>query len=117
MNSVREGLTRTLCCYLHQDWTMEFASEGEALGMIVRECAPEDVAAAASEIDGLILPATEEQLATALMDVGCYYYPPGDGNTYRNWLVHVRDLFASDRRGHPLRTVAIGAKRSEWASE
>lgn len=98
MNSLRESLTRTLGCYLHQDWMMEFASEGEALGMIVRECAPEDVAAAASEIDRLISSATEEQLATALMDVGCYYYPPGDGNTYRNWLVHARDVFASGSR-------------------
>ena len=98
MDAARESLDQTLGCYLHQDWRMEFASEGEAIAAILRECAPEDIAKAASEIDGLIAQATDQQLIEALADAGCYYHPPGDGLGHRDWLLRVRDRFAASDR-------------------
>lgn len=52
-----------LAAYLHQDWADEYLE---------------------SELD-------EEQLMEATVKLGIYYYPPGAGIMYREWL---RDLEA-----------------------
>ena len=101
MKSGRECLAQTLGCYLHQDWTAEFKSEGEAIGAILRECAPEDIVQAASEIDSLIRSASDQQLIDALADAGCYFHPPGGGLGHRDWLVNVRDRLLRATASHP----------------
>lgn len=92
------GLRKTLGCYLNQDWTLEFATEDDALAAILRECNTGEVSTAISELDLLLASPSDATLSQALEGAGCYFYPPGAGTTYREWLSQVRDAMAAKVR-------------------
>jgi hypothetical protein len=78
--------------YFHQDWPYDYGSDGEpSFETIVRHFKarnpPRTVSQATEELEQFLkLPLGEDELDEILGKLGSYYYAPGLGMTYRQWL-------------------------------
>jgi hypothetical protein len=81
-----------LAAYLHQDWADEYDNVWEAVRNFCSDQSVDEVRRSADQVHALIRSELDEkQLMDATVKLGIYYYPPGSGLTYREWL---RDLEA-----------------------
>lgn len=87
------ALTQLFGGYYHQDWREDHASRTAALQAFIRDASPGTVAAAASEIDRLLLLGYDDDALAQLLAEGfdCNYVPETDGITPGAWLGDVRE--------------------------
>jgi hypothetical protein len=87
------ALERLVAGYLNQDWPEDFASVWEAVDAFRRDEGPDTAAAARREVASLLAaPHSEEDLRQLLVEqLGCGYWPPGDGLTFGGWLAVLAD--------------------------
>ena len=87
-------LTQFLGGYLHEDWVDDYETADEAVFHFLSVARVEQVSAAKRELDAFMkLNLDDASLAEALsLDLGCSYYPPGDGLSCREWLSTVQAL-------------------------
>lgn len=79
--------------YLHQDWHDDFETADEAVDAFFRDLAESQRSAARHELDDLIEGVARlgpEEALRLLGELGCDYYPPGDGYSAAGWLEHLR---------------------------
>ena len=76
--------------YLHQDFDLEFRDVWAAIEDCTSTNPPQWVAAAHRELVEILDDEFDEPSLEALLErYGCYYYPPGTGYTYGEWLREV----------------------------
>jgi hypothetical protein len=81
-----------LAGYLNQDWKLDYPSVWAAVEAFRSQSQPRDVAAAVAAIGTLVVASDgESAIRMVCEEVGCGYYPPGDGLTYLEWFTQVRD--------------------------
>jgi hypothetical protein len=81
-----------LAAYLHQDWADEYDDVWEAVRDFCSDQSADEVRRSADQVHMLLESELDEkQLMDATVKLGIYYYPPGVGLSYREWL---RDLEA-----------------------
>lgn len=83
------NLEQFLGCYFHQDWVDFAASFSEAVSLYLNESPFDDIQKTLMELRDL-LSKDDPELVKAVESM-CAYYPPGDGLTYREWLLRVAD--------------------------
>lgn len=92
MNSSQyPALVQFLGGYLHQDFTLEHGSaEGAVTDFMTME-PDKSVRSSLEELEHFLAsgPSNIEAI-NLLKDIGCAYYPRGDGWTELDWLKHVR---------------------------
>ncbi|HZF41808.1 MAG TPA: contact-dependent growth inhibition system immunity protein [Sphingomonadaceae bacterium] len=77
--------------YFHQDWVDEFVTDDAAVQAMLESEPKEALAAARNEIRGLLASdLSDAELKMVMTDeVGCYFEPKSNGQTYREWLSEV----------------------------
>ena len=90
-----DALSSFLGSYLGQDWPTEFQSSTEALAAIIGNEPRDLLIRARQEIDALIALNLDEGLLEVVLrdQAGCYFAPESEGQTFRSWLLHVRNIF------------------------
>ncbi len=80
-----------MCGFLNQDWPLDYPTIWAAVDQFILEESPPDVTEAATELSEVFLrqSLSEEELAEMLTAYSCAYYPPEQGQTYREWLVEL----------------------------
>jgi CdiI immunity protein len=90
MKTAYPNLDQLFGAYFNQDWKMDAPTVEAVLERYLNDGPVEDVAKALSELKSLLtLP--EDKIEKTLDLMHCYYYPLGDGRTYREWLNQVAD--------------------------
>jgi hypothetical protein len=91
-------LQTLLAGYLNEDWSLDYPNVWAAVDGFRRESPPDLIAAAVTTIGELMTePDPERALQSACDELGCGYYPPGDGMTYLEWFTRIKDVLeASD---------------------
>jgi hypothetical protein len=81
-----------LAAYLHQDWADEYNDVWDAVRDFCSDQSVDEVRRSADQVHRLLESELDEkQLMEATVKLGIYYYPPGVGIMYCEWL---RDLEA-----------------------
>lgn len=90
---MNQQLTQFAGAYFHQDYDLEYSGADEAIRDFGDE-EPASVRGLLDEIDRLLAsPATETELADLWdKELDAFYIPTDDGQTYRDWFAHVREL-------------------------
>ncbi|MGI8667458.1 MAG: contact-dependent growth inhibition system immunity protein [Jatrophihabitans sp.] len=82
-----EALAQFISCYLHQDWTDDYADVWVAADDFALS-EPEDAPRLAGEVEALLGDAPSERNLMELVDkFEGNYRPEADGLTYRAWLL------------------------------
>ena len=84
------NLLQFLGGHLHQDFDLDFESADEAIQQAIVGSSADCRHAVAREIDALLASHRDEDSLAAGVGELCDYHPPGDGLTYRQWLLNVR---------------------------
>lgn len=86
-----EASSQLFGSYLHQDWVEEFGNDVAAVLAMAESEPKEALAAASSEIRGLLSSdLSDAELANIMTnEVGCYFDPGSKGKTYHEWLGEV----------------------------
>jgi hypothetical protein len=83
-------LFQMLAGYLHQDLVSDYGTAAVALQEAIADTPIADRRSAVTQIDTLLMSHRDERsVATAVKQL-CDYHPPGDGLSYREWLLEVR---------------------------
>jgi len=90
-------LFRILGAYLHQDWTIDYETAEEALGVAIAEAPDARIMAAAAELRRSRPSPEDEEASRQFANRLCFYHPPGDGLTYSAWLDRVQHLLDEPR--------------------
>jgi hypothetical protein len=74
----------------HEDWLTE-SSDSKAAVLRFRSNDPDEALLAANDIEEVLRTYAEEQKVADLLlhELGCYFYAPAEGHSYRSWLVDV----------------------------
>src|SRR5579885_2958193 len=90
---------RFLCsAYFHQDWALDDPTADAVIHRYIGDADPQEVRQVAAEIEQFLCTGmTEDQREAVLVDLGCFYYPPGEGLTYSSWLRRVYELLTTER--------------------
>lgn len=82
--------------YFHQDWVEEYNDDPvRAVAEFITDQSPEDVKETLAELEFLLNQNfNEEELHKTVLGLGCAYYPPGGGQTYKKWLTDARNQIA-----------------------
>ncbi len=84
-------LGQILASHFHQDWPVESGSYESVMREIRHSTSREAIAIAVAEIGDLLgSRRSEEELAAALLNLGCYFAPSSMGLDTREWLVSLR---------------------------
>lgn len=77
-----------LGAYLHQDFDRDYGTVDEALRVAIVEADKDRLRAVGHELRVILaMPDSEDE---AVVRALCYYYPPGDGRSWRGWLESVQ---------------------------
>lgn len=92
-----EASSQLFGSYFHQDWVEEFDTDAAAAQSMMEGASKEAVAAAASEIRELLSSGlSDAELASIMTDeVGCYFDPGSNGETYHEWLSKILEKLES----------------------
>ena len=92
------SLEQLFGAYFHQDWRDEFESPGEAISAFQSDETEKMVSDAKRELDVIMDFALDEiSLTNLVTDLGCYYNPSGDGATYSDWIVAIKESLGQKR--------------------
>jgi hypothetical protein len=87
-------LEQLLNCYFHEHWLEESLTPKQVVAGYLNEWSSRDFPYLLFELSELLL-CPEPVLRTEARAMGCHYYPPGDGMSYRRWFVALADQVAS----------------------
>lgn len=92
-----DALIQMLGGYLHQDWTLQFESEEEAIQAMLNDSEAVRIAEGMRGIDELISGQySEEEVEDFVYGrIGCYFDPQSIGLSYLSWLRRVREKMGS----------------------
>jgi hypothetical protein len=81
-------------CYLHQDWNAEYETPGVAISAFIRDAGaggPSRLKDLARDIREFARAYPHDDVLTTALgrELGCEYFPPGDGHSTRDWLDEV----------------------------
>lgn len=85
MNDSDYNLKNLLAGYFHQDWRADYGSAPQALEQYLSESSLDEIKSAHDELRTLLLRSDQDVIA-CVVAMGCYYYPVGNGSSYRDWL-------------------------------
>lgn len=88
-------LEQLLSCYFHQDWLDDALTPKQVVEGYLNEWSARDFPYLLFELSELLI-CPEPVVQAEAQAMGCHYYPPGDGMTYRRWF----SLVAEQVAGH-----------------
>lgn len=85
---------RDLCgVWFHQDWDLEGHATRDVMRRYLAVTPSSEVDELRRELDALLLDnPTERELSAFLNAAGSYFYPPGGGQTYVEWIEEIRSM-------------------------
>lgn len=87
-------LDQLLCCYFHADWLEELLTPRQVVEVYLNEWSAREFPDLLFELNDL-LAQPEPGLREAAHAMGCHYYPPGDGISYRHWFKSLAEQVAA----------------------
>jgi hypothetical protein len=80
--------------YFHQDWMEDAPTSISVVEQYLNEWPVEGITKASNELNVLLMH-SDDEMAHYLKEMGCEYYPVGDGFSYREWLNQLADRLCS----------------------
>lgn len=94
----RERMRQFFGAYFHQDWSLEFDTPDQAVDAFIRQHeVVSDLHDLSRDIEAFVheRPDDEALAEDLFKELGCEYYPPGNGIPTRRWLLDVAAKLAT----------------------